>query len=518
MTLKKLFIVGCVLISALGFSTLAQAQSPEFNSLDFIENKLGEANIQVIDFSPLDTDWGSLSLEWITVLEEEGYSSLQQLIEKEGYEEEFNGSQGLNELRYQRAVLEAEKTQTSTQDRINELNEEIVLITQDIIEVENTVKASLNSIVGDDIEEAQVDLSEARENLQSQSQSIGGVNALFNELDAYFGTAQWSGIPYSVVRMLRENLCAELEGMCNLRRLAQKYVPLGESDGLELLQTELEGKTYSTVEGEEIELNNNDIEQIFNAMWATQFEGERQLTEVVRSVVKTARNILGSFAILWIVIAGIRMTLAQGDDNIMKEQKRAILYALLGLMVILVLEQLINILYGSVGQIQTNLQANARFDAEVYGIVSFIRAIMGVIAMAILVRAGIRAIFAAGQEDEIKKQRQAIAWVMAGLVVIAINQVIIENIFIAPVNQDGVVTPSNIGNIINTFSNVFKFALGFVGIVALGILVYGAALMIFNYGNDEMVTKAKTIIKNAVIGIIIVIAAYTLVATLVTFG
>ena len=41
--------------------------------------------------------------------------------------------------------------------------------------------------------------------------------------------------------------------------------------------------------------------------------------------------------------------------------------------------------------------------------------------------------------------------------------------------------------------------------------------MIANYGNDEVVQKAKKVIRNAIIGIIVIISAYTIVATLIVF-
>ena len=64
---------------------------------------------------------------------------------------------------------------------------------------------------------------------------------------------------------------------------------------------------------------------------------------------------------------------------------------------------------------------------------------------------------------------------------------------------------------------VITFLLGFVGIIAFGMLIYGAATMVINYGDEEMVENAKKIIKNAIIGIIIVISAFALVATLIGF-
>ena len=63
--------------------------------------------------------------------------------------------------------------------------------------------------------------------------------------------------------------------------------------------------------------------------------------------------------------------------------------------------------------------------------------------------------------------------------------------------------PTMIGRIIN-------IALGFIGILLLVYLVYGGFLWMTSGGSDEGVKKAQTMIKNAIIGLVIVIAAFAI--------
>ncbi|MBU2509262.1 hypothetical protein KKE33_02705 [Patescibacteria group bacterium] len=60
-----------------------------------------------------------------------------------------------------------------------------------------------------------------------------------------------------------------------------------------------------------------------------------------------------------------------------------------------------------------------------------------------------------------------------------------------------------IGNIINV-------ALGFLGIVLLAYLLYAGFLWMTAGGETEKVTKAQDMIKNAIIGLIIIIAAFAI--------
>lgn len=53
-----------------------------------------------------------------------------------------------------------------------------------------------------------------------------------------------------------------------------------------------------------------------------------------------------------------------------------------------------------------------------------------------------------------------------------------------------------------------KIILGLLGTVLLGLLIYGGYLWMIARGNDTEVTKAKDIIQQAIIGMVIIMLAY----------
>ena len=57
---------------------------------------------------------------------------------------------------------------------------------------------------------------------------------------------------------------------------------------------------------------------------------------------------------------------------------------------------------------------------------------------------------------------------------------------------------------------IVKVFLGFMGIVMVILIIYGGFLWMTAAGDEKKVEKAKEILKNAVIGIIIIIAAYAI--------
>jgi len=62
---------------------------------------------------------------------------------------------------------------------------------------------------------------------------------------------------------------------------------------------------------------------------------------------------------------------------------------------------------------------------------------------------------------------------------------------------------SIIGKIINTI-------LGFLGVILLGYLLYAGFLWMTSGGSDEGVKKARSMIKNAIIGLIVIVAAFAI--------
>jgi len=68
-----------------------------------------------------------------------------------------------------------------------------------------------------------------------------------------------------------------------------------------------------------------------------------------------------------------------------------------------------------------------------------------------------------------------------------------------------------------TIGNIVSYILSLLGIIMLIITVVAYVIMSTAGGKEEEVNKAKSWIKNSVIGLIIIMAAYTLVAIFTKF-
>jgi hypothetical protein len=64
--------------------------------------------------------------------------------------------------------------------------------------------------------------------------------------------------------------------------------------------------------------------------------------------------------------------------------------------------------------------------------------------------------------------------------------------------------------IATTVGKIIGIALGFLGIILVVLLIYGGFLWMTARGNEEQVKKAKNILENAAIGLVIIILAYSI--------
>lgn len=58
--------------------------------------------------------------------------------------------------------------------------------------------------------------------------------------------------------------------------------------------------------------------------------------------------------------------------------------------------------------------------------------------------------------------------------------------------------------------SIIGYALSFIGVIFMVLVLYGGFLWMTSYGDSQKVEKAKELITGAVIGLVIVIAAYTI--------
>jgi len=78
---------------------------------------------------------------------------------------------------------------------------------------------------------------------------------------------------------------------------------------------------------------------------------------------------------------------------------------------------------------------------------------------------------------------------------------------VALMNNSGLAGNSNLSSIIST---LIQTALGFLGVVFLVLTILAGFKWMMSEGNEDEIKKAKGSLKNSIIGLVIVLAAYAI--------
>ena len=332
----------CLMAVMLTFSLTPIALGLD-SPLDDIKAKLESEGISVVDYSnPQNRTWGSLPDFWIGVLRALGNESLSDFAS--AFVNDFTD---LQDLRLERDQLEAQKSQAAGSERTS-LDVDLRIKQSAIQGMEDTL---FNSIA-DALKTSTLELSD--------SQIDEGAHILMNEIDFLLTSNQWGRLSSDIIARLKTN------NLNSLSEVETSY--LLNSDTVASLQDAMVALGFSLDEAAQIEAEVN----------AQRFTGEKQLNQVATSVAITLRNLIGALAVIWIVISGIRLVSAQGDETIITEQKRSILWTVIGLVTIILMERAVNILYGAPGVQRTVIGVLVALAVLVLGVVlcRYLRAIV----------------------------------------------------------------------------------------------------------------------------------------------
>jgi threonine/homoserine/homoserine lactone efflux protein len=266
--------------------------------------------------------------------------------------------------------------------------------------------------------------------------------------------------------------------------------------------------------------------------------GSQVLTGAMIKIVDTFRLIIGSIAVLWLVYSGLRMVTAGADEDQTTKAKKGVTWSIISLALILISKPMIlNVFYGggsiTAGEaladresIQQSISAGSRIILAVLG---WVKTIMVTVAMFYLIFSGWKMIQAFGNQEEVSSQKTVLTWIGVGLILFSINEVLINEVLYnvafnnLDLGEEGVSAESlkvvfkqDPARGIREVVGIIKFLLRLIAIIAFVVLVYGGGRFIFAFGDEEQVNSGKTAMKGAIIGIIVILISYSLVATLIS--
>lgn len=251
-------------------------------------------------------------------------------------------------------------------------------------------------------------------------------------------------------------------------------------------------------------------------------QGHKKIGAAMEKIINIIQAVIGGIATLLIIISAVMIIIADEEEKI-SNGKKGVGAGFLGLMFMLTIDTIIlDIFYGGrsfeAGSMMSNqetMQSSLKAGNElVMSVLEWSQSIIIILAILYLMISGISMITALGESEEINKKRQVIQWVGLGVIVIMLNEIIVKQIIYNYIFQgDEIIYQPDASRGIVEIVGLIKYALQFLAIVVFIILVYGGGQMVFSFGNDEAISKGKSVISASIIGIIIILISYTMIAT-----
>lgn len=214
--------------------------------------------------------------------------------------------------------------------------------------------------------------------------------------------------------------------------------------------------------------------------------------------IQGARTVFWGAAILLFAQYGLRLMMESNEESTVSEVKSAYTYGIAGCVVITLAQMIVQV----VGQYNAPgvLVNDAVLTPMLMQIVHFMRILVGTAVTAVVVYQGMRMIVLQGEEAELEKQKTRFFHTLIGVAVITLASALVD----AFTESSG---SSALAIQMVGIANFLMVLIG--GIAVLSFIVAGIMLMVA--ADDGLKDRAKKAMFTTVIGLIVLIASYTIV-------
>ena len=240
---------------------------------------------------------------------------------------------------------------------------------------------------------------------------------------------------------------------------------------------------------------------------------------LVKDITFIIQLLIGSIASILTIISVLAMlTKGMDNDEGLTALKNTILYIVMGMGMVFLAGEIGAILSlqkgGIIGAKLDVLDRVQIFDKNVDVLIVLIKYLLSGIAILFISISGFKMVAGGASEDDAAKEKTYITYALMGLVVFLIFDNILGNIIysIGSPFTDPTISPSGAKSELIGFTNL---AVSFVGPIAILSTVIGGVMYASSGFDEEQASKAKRMIGVSLAGIIMIYAAYSIIATIV---
>ena len=246
---------------------------------------------------------------------------------------------------------------------------------------------------------------------------------------------------------------------------------------------------------------------------------------LVGKVIDNVRYLIGAIAIIVIIISGVKLVTAGGNEETFTKETTTLTYAIIGLFFVALAGDLATIFNvdqgGFLKDPNVAVQRSRLFNRVVEIAITFIKYVIGSLSVLFIVRNGLRLVLLGGNEDEVTKDKKNLFYGLLGLVVILLSNTVVNNIFFKIDTSkypgvDGVKPGIDAHALALQIAGITNLVASIAGPFALLSLIVGGVMYMFAAGEEEKIGKAKKLIMWSLIGLVVIYGAFSIVSLFVT--
>lgn len=253
---------------------------------------------------------------------------------------------------------------------------------------------------------------------------------------------------------------------------------------------------------------------------------------ILEDLLSVGITLVTMVAVIFVIAAGMRMVFESNNEETAKKQATTIFNVLAGIVIMNVasfaikavapdtsernVENLLSQFDSLDGIRTTSIDFATRI---VFPLLDFALSFLAGIALLYIVYAGLNIILAHGEEEKIKDAQGRIVKTVLGIMVVLLNKAFVSVFYgSVPLAVDG----SSTGDLkpdlqegISLAFNIANYILGFLGLLAMVMLIYTGVQLILSGDDESKREKAKKTIQYVLMGIVLAMSAYTLTSAIV---
>ncbi len=252
-------------------------------------------------------------------------------------------------------------------------------------------------------------------------------------------------------------------------------------------------------------------------------QGDNSLDKVswiVDSLLTPARFLIGFVAVIYLFVAALKLVASRGEEETAYEGfKRSLMYSLLGLAFFALSGEIGSILSltggGIIGSKGELIKRFGIFDTQVGIIITFMKYVIGSVAVLYLAKSGVHMVTAGSNEEDISEDKNTILYTSVALVLLIFSNSLVTKVLYKTENPFD--DPSiDLGQGVTEAVGLINLIVSFVGPLAILSLVAAGVLYSLSAANEELRERANKMVKISLFAIILIYGAFGIVSTVIS--